>query len=122
LVYVFILESGEETFLNAKITKQVYGFAYLKYPFKDEHMKAFREYESQAKEQGLGLWGKKGEIRSKQDTQKQEAIIVYITETGSKYHSASCRYLSKSKSQIFLEDEVKRKYIPCSACKPPMIK
>jgi len=117
LAYVFILESGKEIFLNAEIIKQGYGFAYLNYPFRDDYMKTFKEYERQAREQGLGLWGEKGEI--KQAPQQQEDIVVYITETGSKYHREGCRYLKKSKIPISLEDAVKRGYTPCSVCDPP---
>ena len=42
---------------------------------------------------------------------------VYITQTGSKYHRDGCRYLSKSKISISLTD-AKRRYSPCSVCKP----
>ena len=48
LAYVLVLEGGTELFLNAEIIKQGYGHAYLKYPFNDEYMKSFREYERQA--------------------------------------------------------------------------
>jgi hypothetical protein len=47
-----------------------------------------------------------------------EGTIVYITETGEKYHKGSCRFLSKSKIEISLEDAVKNGYEPCSVCKP----
>ncbi len=40
---------------------------------------------------------------------------VYITKTGSKYHSSGCRFLSKSKIPISLE-EAKARYSPCSVC------
>lgn len=51
LAYVY-LEDG--TFLNAEIIKQVYGFAYTKYPFR--YMEEFRTYEKQAREGQQGLW------------------------------------------------------------------
>lgn len=41
--------------VNAEIIKQGYGFAYTLFPF--EKMEEFREYERQAREAGLGLWG-----------------------------------------------------------------
>lgn len=47
-----------------------------------------------------------------------QAQTVYITKTGSKYHTGSCRYLSRSKIPISLEDAMKR-YGPCSVCNPP---
>lgn len=124
LAYVFVLEGGTEIFLNAEIIKQGYGHAYVKYPFKDEYMQAFREYERQARENGRGLWGEKQEV-SKEDpgkkAQQQEAITVYITKTGSKYHRAGCRYLSKSCIPISLEEAVRRGYTPCSVCRPPVL-
>jgi len=46
------------------------------------------------------------------------SIIVYITNTGTKYHNDGCRYLSQSKIPISLE-KAKLKYGPCSVCKPP---
>jgi hypothetical protein len=49
---------------------------------------------------------------------KPEEIVVYVTKTGSKYHRANCRYVSKSKIPMTLK-EAKKKYGPCSVCKPP---
>jgi len=122
LAYVFVIEGGTELFLNAEIIKQGYGHAYLKYPFNDEYMKSFREYEMQAREKGLGLWGGKQEV-SKEDpgkkVQQQEAITVYITKSGAKYHIDGCRYLSKSKIPITLQEAVQRGYTPCKVCRPP---
>ena len=44
--------------------------------------------------------------------------IVYITNTGSKYHRASCRTLKDSKIPISLS-EAKASYEPCGVCHPP---
>jgi competence protein ComEC len=44
--------------------------------------------------------------------------IVYVADTGEKYHRGSCSYLSKSKNEISLEDALSRGYTPCSRCKP----
>lgn len=46
------------------------------------------------------------------------SVTVYITDTGTKYHSAGCRHLSKSKIAISLEDAKARGYTPCGVCKP----
>jgi hypothetical protein len=51
-------------------------------------------------------------------TTDAQSEIVYITRTGSKYHRAGCRYLSKSKIPISLK-EAKQHYSPCSVCNPP---
>lgn len=44
--------------------------------------------------------------------------IVYITNTGSKYHTANCRTLKDSKIEKHLS-EVKGNYQPCGVCHPP---
>lgn len=49
---------------------------------------------------------------------KEASVTVYITETGSKYHSAGCQYLKKSCIPMDLDD-AKRSYDPCSKCHPP---
>ncbi len=41
--------------VNAEIIRAGYGFAYTLFPF--EKLEEFRGYESQAREQNLGLWG-----------------------------------------------------------------
>jgi hypothetical protein len=46
-----------------------------------------------------------------------QTVTVYITRTGTKYHRAGCRYLSKSKIPIPLT-EAKQHYGPCSVCRP----
>lgn len=43
---------------------------------------------------------------------------VYITETGKKYHSAGCRHLKKSKTEISLSDAKAQGYDPCGTCNP----
>jgi endonuclease YncB( thermonuclease family) len=42
--------------INAEIIKAGYGFAYTLFPF--EKLEEFRGYEIQARQQGLGLWGR----------------------------------------------------------------
>ena len=44
--------------------------------------------------------------------------LVYVTTTGKKYHADGCRYLSKSKIPLSLEDAKTNGYTPCSVCKP----
>lgn len=48
-----------------------------------------------------------------------EGTVVYITETGEKYHREHCQYLSRSKIPISLEDALSQGYERCSRCKPP---
>ena len=47
-----------------------------------------------------------------------ENKIVYITNTGEKYHESSCRYLKRSKIEIRLNRARENGYSPCGVCKP----
>jgi micrococcal nuclease len=53
LAYVF-LEDG--TLLNLRIIEEGYGFAYTKYPFRDDYMERFRQAEREARDRNRGLW------------------------------------------------------------------
>ncbi len=55
----------------------------------------------------------------KTTTTEKQNVTVYITKTGSKYHTSSCRYLSKSKIPISLTTAKAQGYGPCSVCNPP---
>ncbi len=46
------------------------------------------------------------------------AQTVYVTKSGEKYHTASCRYLKYSKKKVKLEDAISRGYEACKVCKP----
>lgn len=50
---------------------------------------------------------------------KRLQTIVYITETGSKYHRGGCRSLRKSKIRITLKEAKNQGYTPCKICRPP---
>ena len=49
---------------------------------------------------------------------KPVTSIVYITNTGKKYHRSTCRYLRKSKSSIDLSKAKVGGYTACKVCKP----
>lgn len=49
---------------------------------------------------------------------KSNSAIVYVTNSGKKYHRSGCFSLSKSKIEISLED-AKGMYSPCNRCNPP---
>lgn len=44
--------------------------------------------------------------------------IVYITETGTKYHAWGCQYLDDSAIPISKEEAIEQGYTACSVCKP----
>ena len=50
-------------------------------------------------------------------TDETQAVTVYVTRTGSKYHRSGCRYLRRSKIPIALS-AAKLRYGACSVCRP----
>lgn len=46
---------------------------------------------------------------------------VYVTKSGNKYHTASCRFVKSGKTAMKLADAVKGGYTPCGVCKPPVM-
>lgn len=48
-----------------------------------------------------------------------EDIKVYITNTGTKYHRASCRHLDESKYETTLSHAISQGYTACKTCDPP---
>lgn len=45
-----------------------------------------------------------------------QSEIVYITDTGEKYHRDGCHYLRESRHAISLEDAQNEGYTPCKKC------
>jgi micrococcal nuclease len=117
LAYVY-LENG--TFLNAELVKQ--GYANVStYPPNVKFAEHFTNLQKEARENNRGLWGETSSENIQTSNLPQltsDDNAVYITKTGKKYHRDGCRYLSKSKIPISLEDAVSR-YSPCSVCNPP---
>ena len=56
--------------------------------------------------------------KEKPAKEKKRQITVYVTNTGSKYHTGGCRYLRKSRIPVSLES-ARNGYSPCSVCNPP---
>lgn len=50
-------------------------------------------------------------------TQKKERI-VYVTNTGERYHRGNCRHLRRSKIAIKLSEAIRQGYTPCKVCRP----
>lgn len=52
------------------------------------------------------------------ETEYAEVVleIVYVTETGTKYHLAGCSYLRSSAYEITIEAAEEQGYAPCSRC------
>lgn len=45
-----------------------------------------------------------------------QSETVYVTNTGSKYHRAGCRYLKKSQIPMSLSEAKRQGYTACSVC------
>ena len=89
LAYLYRAPDG--LFVNLEILRQ--GYTPLDTLHLSKHKEVFGRWEKVAKEKRKGLWG---------------ATVVYVTETGHKYHRESCRYLRQSCEPITLEDARKR--------------
>lgn len=52
--------------------------------------------------------------------EKQESVLVWITEAGTKYHKKECRTLKNSTTvkSIAIEEAIKLGYEACKVCKP----
>lgn len=77
LAYLFLKDG---TFVNAKIIKEGYGFAYTKYPFK--YLEQFKSYEKQAKESKKGLWAGQGIKEYKWLIKKDVPYIILYPMAG----------------------------------------
>lgn len=55
-------------------------------------------------------------VKKKASTIKKTGTYVYVTDTGSKYHRAGCRYLWNSRHKIKLSSAKSRGYTACSVC------
>lgn len=51
-------------------------------------------------------------------SEQTSSYTVYITATGSKYHSYGCSYLRNSCYSIDINDAIAQGYTPCSRCNP----
>ena len=84
---------------------------------KEKQQKALAQQQEKQKENQQQT-EEKSDAESQSTQQQNEDPVVYITNTGSKYHSSSCRTLKKSKIERHLS-EVKGSYAPCGICNPP---
>lgn len=55
-------------------------------------------------------------VKKKASSVKKQVTYVYITDTGSKYHRAGCRYLWNSKRRVSLSSAKSFGYTACSVC------
>jgi endonuclease YncB( thermonuclease family) len=136
LAHVYRADDG--LWVNLEIVRQGHGQVYSGDAFKDINL--FLAYQRTAREAKRGLWDPGRTAPAPQPTDKSvvpvpipvsapaanpceaakpvpEKVIVYVTNSGSKYHRAGCTCL---KSSIPMDlSEAKARYSPCSRCNPP---
>ena len=119
--------------INYEMVAEGWAWHYKQYD-KD---KRFADAEVKAKAAKKGLWAgpnpvapwdwrrenreNKPAAKPKPPTKPSPATparVVFVTEKGEKYHTAGCRYLSKSKIAIALAN-ARKNHTPCSKCAPP---
>ncbi len=69
----------------------------------------------------LSITAQAGDTKKKKPSPPKEQtreVTVYVTNTGTKYHTEGCRSLRKSSIPMKLSD-AKKSYSPCSICHPP---
>jgi hypothetical protein len=72
----------------------------------------------------VGVVGSPATLLGGQSTaakQDPQSITVFVTRTGAKYHRDGCRYLSRSRIPMSL-NEAARRFEPCKVCKPPVLR
>lgn len=55
---------------------------------------------------------------AKEEKLEAKKEIVYITESGRKYHRPSCKFLNDSKLEIHKDDAISKGYTSCKVCNP----
>lgn len=55
-------------------------------------------------------------VKKRTSSNKSSGTYVYVTNTGSKYHRGTCRYLWNSKIKIKLSSAKAQGYTACSVC------
>jgi len=118
----YLYRAPDSLFINLEIIRQGYGHAYTVFPF--QYIDTFRFAEQEARLKGKGLWTQGGAAKpavsqpvGADASQKPASDTVYITKSGTKYHRAGCRYLSKSSISAALST-LSSKYDACSVCNP----
>ena len=55
---------------------------------------------------------------NKDDATSSKSNVVYITDSGNKYHKSGCSYLKNTKTKTTVEKAKNAGYEPCKICKP----
>ncbi len=129
VVAIAIFATGAATFIKAA-TRVIDGGAIVGESVGTVRLiEEFRGVPRETAERGRDLWAAKafGDVTgvaavSPSMGEPQNASgteTVYVTRTGTKYHRAGCRSLSRSQIPMSLKEAAGR-YGPCSLCRPPV--
>lgn len=136
-VLAHLYRAPDGLWVNLELIRQGYAQVYSGEAFQDIDL--FLKYQARARQPGKGLWSEQAKEGWKapatpatpppastptvpapavKEPQPEAAkVTVYVTRSGTKYHSAGCSYL---KSSIPIElSEARRRYSACSRCNPP---
>lgn len=143
----FLFRAPDGLFVNLEIVRQGYGHAETRWPHQYLDLFRHYQQTARESQRGLWGIAPEGDDQpaselpatpapaepaaatfppvtpptseaQQQPRTDQKQVTVYVTRTGSKYHRAGCRHLSKSQIPMPL-DEAKRRYGACSVCKSP---
>ena len=112
---VRIFRAPDGLYVNLELIRQ--GYAGFSPAGLADELQLFGSYQERAKQIGKGLWNKS--LVSAPAVKEPRGATVYVTKTGQKYHRQDCRFLSRSKISLGLDEAKKRGFTPCRACKPP---
>jgi micrococcal nuclease len=128
----YVYRAPDGLFVNLELIRQGYASADAR---ADHALDAlFAKYERRARSSGRGLWGadvhdatprpttvsatNRPERTIRTISTDPAEITVYMTKTGKKYHTATCKMLRRSKMPSTLA-AARLKLTPCSKCSPP---
>ncbi len=130
LAYLWLKsDDGKWILANLAIVENGYGYAYVKYTFRQDYMTMFSDAQQKARENGYGLWG---EAAVSTTTTVQQTAPAAIPSTSSKYqyignikskvfHRLTCNSLPDEKNRVYFytrEEAIAAGYRPCGICKP----
>ena len=108
LAYVWLPATyeGETRYVlfNLLVVANGYAHAYTRHPFNGSYMEVFIESGRQARLDKRDLWSEEG--FASVTAEPPYNPIVYITNTGEKYHQYHCQYLLESRIPIRLSEAV----------------
>lgn len=128
----YVYRAPDGLFVNLELVRQ--GYAPVAARERFEHRALFRAWEERARMAEKGIWGRperpasqprqteqerpKRTSASSQPSTRTHVKLVYVTRSGEKYHLPDCPALRGSGRAIPIE-EARKRYTPCSRCKPP---